>query len=54
LKEVKRRNIKIMMDDMNVQIGPENEGLEHVTGRHGIGNANENGERLIDLVQTIN
>jgi hypothetical protein len=35
LKEVKRRNIKIMMGDMNAQIGPENEGLEHVFGRHG-------------------
>jgi hypothetical protein len=48
---VKRRNIKIMMGDMNAQkhVGPENEGLEHVIGRHGIGNANENGKRLIDL-----
>jgi hypothetical protein len=34
---------------MNAQIGPENEGLEHVIGRHGIGNTNENGEKLIDL-----
>jgi hypothetical protein len=49
LKNVKRRNIKIMMSDMNAQIGPENEGLEHVIGRQGIGNTNENGERLIDL-----
>jgi hypothetical protein len=37
LKKVKRR-IKILMGDMNAQVGPENEGLEHVTGRHGIGN----------------
>jgi hypothetical protein len=49
LKKVKRRNNKIMMGDMNAQIGPENEGLEHVIGRHGIGNTNKNGERLIDL-----
>jgi hypothetical protein len=34
---------------MNAQIGPEKEGLEHVMGRHGIGNTNKNGERLIDL-----
>jgi hypothetical protein len=43
-----RRNIKIMMGDMNAQRGSENKGLEHVIGRHGIGNTNENGERLID------
>jgi hypothetical protein len=37
------------MGDINAQRGPENEGLERVTGRHGIGNTNEIGERLIHL-----
>ena len=32
------------MGDMNAKIGSNNEGLEHVMGRHGIGNMNENGE----------
>jgi hypothetical protein len=36
-KKVKRRNTKINMGDMNAQIEPENEGLENVIGRHGIG-----------------
>ena len=33
-----------MMEDMNAKIRPNNEGMEHVMGRHGIGNMNENGE----------
>jgi hypothetical protein len=35
---MKRRNIKILMDDRNAQVGPGNEGLEHVIGRHEIVN----------------
>jgi hypothetical protein len=31
------------------QIGPNNEGLIHVMGRHGIGNMNENGELFSEL-----
>jgi len=34
---------------MNAKIGPNNEGLEHVMGRHGIGNMNENGELFSQL-----
>ena len=34
---------------MNVNIGPNNEGLEYVMGRHGIGNMNENGELFSEL-----
>jgi hypothetical protein len=32
------------MGDMNAKIGPNNEGLEYVMGRQGIGNMNENGK----------
>ena len=38
-----------MMGGMNAKIGPNNEGLEHVMGRHGIGYVNENGELLSEL-----
>jgi len=34
---------------MNANIGPNNEGLEYVMGRHGIGNMNENGELFSEL-----
>jgi len=37
------------MGGMNAKIGPNNEGLEHVMGRHGIGYVNENGELLSEL-----
>jgi hypothetical protein len=37
------------MGNMNAKIGTNNEGLEHVKGRHGIGNRNENGEIFSEL-----
>ena len=37
------------MGDVNVKIGPNNEGLEHVMGRRGIANMNENGELFSEL-----
>jgi len=41
---VRKRDAIIVMGDMNAKFGPNNEGLEHIMGRHGIGNMNENGE----------
>jgi hypothetical protein len=32
------------MGDMNVKVGPNNEGLEQVMGIHGLGEINENGK----------
>ena len=37
------------MEDMNAKIGPNNEGLEHVMGTHGIGSMSENGEQFSEL-----
>jgi hypothetical protein len=39
-----KRDVIIVMGDMNAKVGSNNEGLEHVMGRHGTGNMNENGE----------
>jgi hypothetical protein len=30
-------------------VGQENEGLEHIMGRHGLGERNENGQLFVDL-----
>jgi endonuclease/exonuclease/phosphatase family metal-dependent hydrolase len=41
---LQKRNAIIVMREINAKFGPNNEGLEHVTGsRHEIGNMNENG-----------
>ena len=37
------------MGDMNAKIESNNEGSEHVMGRHGIGNMTENGELFSEL-----
>jgi hypothetical protein len=37
------------MGGMNAKIGPNNQDLEHVMGRHGIGNMNEYGELFSEL-----
>jgi hypothetical protein len=37
------------MEDMNAKLGPHNEGLEYVMGRHGTGNMNENGKLFSEL-----
>ena len=37
------------MGDMNAKIGSNNGGLEHVMGRHGIGNRTENVELFSEL-----
>lgn len=49
LARIKKKDIKIVMGDLNAKIGCENEGLEKVMGKHGIGAQNDNGERFIDM-----
>jgi exonuclease III len=44
-----KRDVIIVMGDMNAKVESNNEGLEHVMGRHGIGNMNENGELFSEL-----
>lgn len=46
LNDIPRRDIVIVMGDLNAKVGSDNEGLEHIMGRHGIGQANDNGEKF--------
>jgi len=46
---VQKRDVIIVMGNMNAKIGSNNEGLEHVMGRHGIGNMNGSGELFSEL-----
>jgi len=37
---VQKRDVIVVMGDMNAKVRSDNEGLEHVMGRHAIGNMN--------------
>ena len=52
LEEVPRRDVKIVMGDMNAKVGTDNTGREEVMGRHGArAEMNENDERWADFCQ---
>ena len=44
-----KKDLYIVMGDLNAKIGELNEGYESVMGKHGLGILNKHGERLIDL-----
>ena len=43
LRKQKKRDIIILGGDLNAKVGQENEWLEHIMGRRGLGERNENG-----------
>jgi len=43
------RDLLIVMGDLNAMVGTVNTGNERVMGKHGCGNLNDNGERLVEL-----
>lgn len=47
--EISKRDIIIIMGDLNAKVGNDNEGLEHVMGIHGLGERNENGEMFTNF-----
>ena len=49
LDHTPRRDIRILMGDLNAKIGSDNTGRERIMGRHGLGCLNENGERFTNL-----
>ncbi|WP_353806118.1 endonuclease/exonuclease/phosphatase family protein, partial [Acinetobacter baumannii] len=49
LTELPRRDIKILMGDMNAKIGKNNTGKDSVMGRDALGDMIENGELLTDF-----
>ena len=44
-----RRNLIVVMGDLNAKIGGDNEGYETVMGKEGLGEMNDNGERFADF-----
>ena len=43
------RDILIIMGDFNAKVGRNNASIERIMGREGLGDANENGEELVDF-----
>ncbi|VDO53334.1 unnamed protein product [Schistosoma margrebowiei] len=44
-----RKELTILMGDLNVKVGIDNTGYEDIMGRYGLGERNENGERFSNL-----
>ena len=38
--------MSLLLGDLNAKVGDNNENIEGVMGRHGLGSMNDNGERL--------
>ena len=48
LENVHRRDLLLVMGDLNAKVGSDNMNFERVMGREGCGLQNENGERLVE------
>jgi endonuclease/exonuclease/phosphatase family metal-dependent hydrolase len=48
LERIPKRDVTLLIGDLNARVGANNKGLEHVMGPHGIGQVNENGGLLIE------
>jgi len=51
MSSIKKKDIVILMGDINGKVGSDNYGLGHVIGTHGVGVMNDNGERFIDFCE---
>ena len=49
LDELPRKDINILMGDLNAKIGSDNRGYSEIMGTHGLGQMNENGELFAGL-----
>ncbi|VDO48353.1 unnamed protein product [Schistosoma margrebowiei] len=49
IEKCPRKDLTILMGDLNAKVGKENTGYEDIMGRHELGETNENGERFANL-----
>ena len=45
----KEKDITMLIGDLNAKVGDNNENMEEVMGRHGLGSMNDNGDRLVSF-----
>ena len=50
--KTKRRDLTIVMGDLNAKVGSDNKDRESITGTQGVGSINENGELFCDFCAT--
>jgi endonuclease/exonuclease/phosphatase family metal-dependent hydrolase len=48
LTETPKKDMKVLMGDFNAKVGSDNDTIENVMGKHGLGEMNENGELLVE------
>ena len=51
---VHKDDILLVMGDLNAKVGEDNERYENIIGSHGVGERNDNGERLVDFCRLNN
>ncbi|VDO59432.1 unnamed protein product [Schistosoma margrebowiei] len=49
IEKCPRKDLTILMGDLNAKVGIDNPGYEDIMGRHGLGQRNENEERFANL-----
>ncbi|VDP07363.1 unnamed protein product [Schistosoma mattheei] len=49
IEKCPRKDLTILMGDLNAKVGIDNTEYEDIMGRHGLGERNENGERFANL-----
>ncbi|VDP71496.1 unnamed protein product [Schistosoma curassoni] len=49
IEKCPRKDLTILVEDLNAKVGIDNTGYEDIMGRHGLGERNENGERFSNL-----
>ncbi|VDO92622.1 unnamed protein product [Schistosoma margrebowiei] len=49
IEKCPRKDLTILMGDLNAKVGIDNTGYEDIIGRHGLGERNENGEGFANL-----
>ncbi|XP_030745131.1 craniofacial development protein 2-like [Sitophilus oryzae] len=49
LNAIKKSDMMIVMGDFNAKVGSDNRNSEDIMGKHGLGNRNNNGDRLLGM-----
>ena len=52
LSSCKAHDMLVVTGDMNAKVGNNNQNYERVMGKHGLGQRNNNGERLCEICDT--